>query len=798
VRRKLINSIAFIFVVGLAMTNTVSADLIAWWDFDEGSGIIAADSSGNGHDGILNGNPTWATGKLGGALQFDGVDDYVSCGPLNIDTVITGGMAVCAWINKPAGGDMKFCSNRQAAEAAGGGFTCAIYNNRLEMDFESATGRNLNRDADGPTVPADTWVHVAWVYDDVANTFNEYHNGMLADSSTENVSVGVSTVAFRIGANSPTLDHYVNGLIDDLRVYDHAISEAELQQAMLGWGPIRVYASNPNPVNGQEDVPRDTILSWTPGDFADKHNVYFGTVFDDVNTASINNQLEVLVSPGQSQSTYNPGLSFDHAQDGLDFGKTYYWRVDEVNTPPDSTVYKGDVWGFTVEPFAYPIENITATASSSHRQDMGPEKTIDGSGLNDNGEHSISPTDMWISNSAGPQPTWIKYEFDKEYTLHEMWVWNSNQSIEPSFGFGMKNVTVEYSLDDINWMQLEGVSEFKRANGLGDYTHNTIVDFNGVVAKYVRITANSNWGGILLQYSLSEVRFFYIPVQARLPQPTSGETGVALDAVLSWRAGRKAAVHELYFSSDREAVINGTALLDTVSQGSYNLSPLGLELGKTYHWKVNEVNEADVLSVWEGEVWSFTTQEYLVVEDFEKYDDACNRIFYTWVDGFGHSGDPDCSVEPYGGNSTGSTVGNFNAPFAERTIVHGDRQSMPFEYNNTSAPYYSETQRQWAVAQDWTKGGAASLVVWFYGDAGNIPEGLYVAVEDSAGEIKVMGHSQAAAIQTASWQQWNIPLTSFAGVNIASVKKMYIGVGNRTNPATGGTGKLYIDDIGLY
>jgi len=301
---------------------------------------------------------------------------------------------------------------------------------------------------------------------------------------------------------------------------------------------------------------------------------------------------------------------------------------------------------------------------------------------------------------------------------------------------------------------------------------------------------------MLAQYSLSEVRFFYIPVRARLPQPASGGTGVALDAVLSWRAGRDAASHDVYFSDSNQAMIDGTAAVTNVIEASYD--PLSLDLGKTYYWQVNEVNEAEIPSVWEGDIWSFTTTDYLVVEDFEQYDDSCNRIYYTWGDGYSYSADPDCGVAPYGGNSTGSTVGNYDAPFAEQTIVHEGGQSMPLGYNNSSAPYYSETQHVWTIPQDWTKGGAASLTVWFYGQAGNTPEGLYVAVEDSAGNIKVVSHSQPAAVQTASWQQWDIPLTSFAGVNMASVKTMYIGVGDRTAPQPGGAGTLYIDDIRLY
>lgn len=550
-------------------------------------------------------------------------------------------------------------------------------------------------------------------------------------------------------------------------------------------------AYDQNPANEAVDVPRDVTLSWTPGGHADTHNVYIGTVFDDVNTASIDNQMGVQVSIGLAESVYNPGR--------LDLGKTYYWRVDEVNAPPDTTTFKGPTWSFTVEPIAYPIpgNNITATASSSSAN-MGPEKTIDESGLTED-RHSTASADMWQSSDTGTQPTWIKYEFDKVYKLYEMWVWNSNQSIESLFGFGLRDVTIEYSLDDSSWTQLANVPEFNQATGLDDYTYNTTVDFNGVVAKYIRITANSNWGGLLTQYGLSEVRFFYIPARARLPQPASEATGVALDAILTWRQGRYAVSHEVYFGSDMGTVENNIALADTVSDNSFALSLLELELGSIYYWKVNEVNEADVPSVWEGDTWSFTTADYRVVDNFEDYDDVCNRIYYSWQDGLNYTADPDCGVAPYAGNGTGSIVGSSSAPFAEQTIVHEGGQSMPFEYDNTAAPYYSETQRQWASEGDWTKGGANSLTVWFYGQEGNsTAEQLYVAVEDSAGNIQVVNYAEPAAIQTASWQEWNIPFTSFADVNMAAVKKMYIGVGNRTAPTAGGKGKIYIDDIRLY
>jgi hypothetical protein len=502
-------------------------------------------------------------------------------------------------------------------------------------------------------------------------------------------------------------------------------------------------------------------------------------------------------SQNQDANTYQPDTL-------LDFVQKYYWRVDEVNAPPNSNFfYRGDVWSFTVEPFACPLSlssgSITDATASSTSGTMGPRKTVDESGLNpNNDQHSTASTNMWLS-SSGPQPTWIQYEFDKVYKLHQMWVWNSNQSMEPYYGYGMKNVTIEYSTDSNDWKQLDGVFEFAPATGKADYTHNTTVDFGGVAAKFVKITAISNWKGLFRQYGLSEVRFFYIPASAWQPWPASGETGVSLDAVLSWRAGRDAAVHEVYFSNDMNAVEAGTALVGTVNKASLPLTPLvGLELGKTYYWKVNEVNEAEIHPSWAGDLWSFTTANFIVVDDFESYNDQCNRIYYSWTDGLPYDANTACDVTAYNGNGTGSAVGNPTSPFAERFIVNGGGQSMPFAYNNSNAPYYSETSHQWPVAQDWTRGGAKRLSLWFYGGLGNSVQPLYVVLEDSVGTTKVVSYDNPESILSANWQEWTIPLTSFAGVNLSSVKRMYIGVGNRSTPRIDGTGTLYIDDIRLY
>jgi hypothetical protein len=541
---------------------------------------------------------------------------------------------------------------------------------------------------------------------------------------------------------------------------------------ITAYGPPPAAAGTPNPEDGATDVPRDVVLSWTPGEFApaiNGHQVYLSKNFNDVNDG--------VGGITVSDNSYSP-------EQRLDFNTMYYWRVDEVNAPPDNTVFEGNIWSFTTEPFAYPIasENITATASSASQEDMGPENTINGSGLDANDLHSTETTDMWLSGDE-PNGAWIEYELDKVYKLHEMWVWNSNQALESMFGLGCKDVSIEYSVNGTDYTALTGVPEFAQASGASDYAHNTTVDFGGAAAKYIKLTANSNWGDIFKQYGLSEVQFFSIPVFAREPIPASGATDVALDVVLAWRAGREAAKHDVYFSDDQQAVVDGTASVTTVTETS--LGPLALDLGKTYYWRVDEVNDAETPTMWQGDVWNFRTHEYFVVDDMESYNDidegqpGSNRIYLAWVDGYDNPA------------INGSVVGNENAPFAEQTIVHGGLQSMPMSYNNAVGK--SEATLTLTSNRDWTVKGINRLTIWFRGEASNAAEQMYVTLNGNAR----IDHDNPDAAQVDDWTEWNIDLQAF-GVNLANVNSITLCLGNRNNPVAGGSGMMYFDDIRLY
>jgi len=128
---------------------------------------------------------------------------------------------------------------------------------------------------------------------------------------------------------------------------------------------------------------------------------------------------------------------------------------------------------------------------------------------------------------------------------------------------------------------------------------------------------------------------------------------------------------------------------------------------------------------------------------------------------------------------------------------------MPLGYDNTGTAgkaRYSETQREWPSPQDWTINNGKALTLYFYGAPANAAEQLYVALEDNAGHVKVVNHPDPETVRVGTWQEWNIELTQFsaAGVNLKAVKKMYIGLGNRTSPTVGGTGTIYVDDIRVY
>ncbi|MEN6575067.1 MAG: LamG-like jellyroll fold domain-containing protein [Phycisphaerales bacterium] len=695
-----------------------SAGLIAYYPFSEGQGTATIDATGNGNNGTLSSGVAWVAGVKGGAVQFDTAGERIVIGAID-PSAGTNAMTLAAWI-KWEGQNHTIAQQGIIGKRLGWSTT----GDTIKWFWQTNPAGDLLFRADyngGGTsfgwgnallVPyANEWAHVAVTWKNGPTV--QYIDGEQVSTGDVTFREAANATPVTIGCVDSTNTETFVGVIDEVRIYDMALTADGIVKAMTG---DTASASAPQPAAGATDVRRDVVLSWTPGESAASHDVYLGTDFIAVDQASRTDDRGVLVSADQTATSCD-------LDELLEFSTVYYWRVDEVNAPPDSAIAKGPIWSFTVEPYAYPIPNVTAVASA--QQPGSPaSNTVNGSGLDELDQHGVDVKTMWVSPS--PLPAWIRFTFDKEYKLHELWVWNANSELESLMNFGAKTVTIEYSTDGETWTALENVSEFAQGTGERTYTANNIIDLGEVMARYVKLTITATYGftGIT---SLSEVRFYYTPAQAFEPDPADGATGVSIDATLNWRPGREITSHEVYFGADPNALS-----AQTVTDNRF--TPAAMDFGTVYYWRVDEVGAT---GTYVGDLWSFTAEEFAPADDFESYDDdidAGTTIWQTWIDGIS-------------GNTNGSQVGYDESPFAEQTIVHGGRQSMPITYDNdgtfregtqferTGVPFYSEVERVFDPVQNWTGNGATDVGLWVRG----YPVIAAVAVAEAGGKMDLTG-----------------------------------------------------------
>jgi len=597
--------------------------------------------------------------------------------------------------------------------------------------------------------------------------------------------------------------------------------------------PLKAY--DPYPPDGFKCVTSDVVLAWSPGATAITHDVYFGTNKNDVT-----NGTGGTFKGNQPLKTFSPGTLLKDT--------TYYWRIDEVEADK-TTKHTGDVWSFkTLPDITISDPNLVgwwkfdegygsiAYDWSGHGNDGrlgGDPQWVEGildAALDLDGSDYVAIDGVVddITSTNITLSAWVKTTQGSEGNVFAA---NDSASDHPlMFGVDGGNPyvydgsAVEYppAMNDGQWHLLtyvrNGSTGFIYVDGVQQGTYTAAFDFSTVTRWSIGQEWDDGTPSDFYRGMVDDVRIYKMPLrQAQIvelmrgdpllawrPKPANKSTpDIEKATPLGWTPGDKAAQHDVYFGADQAAVANAT----TASTGIYRGRQLAASYtpaealqwgGGPYYWRIDEYNTDGTTSA--GKVWSFTIADYLIVDDFEDYtDDVGSRIFQTWKDGWGFT-------EPapgYPGNGTGSAVGYTQAPFAELSTVHGGSQAMPLAYDNTGTTgktRYSETVREWAVPQDLTRRGVKALTLYFYGAPANAPEGLYVALEDNAAHVKVVNHPDPEAVQGGAWQEWNIDLAQFsgAGVNLAAIKKMYIGLGSRTSPKVGGTGTIFIDDIRLY
>jgi len=1066
----------------LAWAGAVSAKLVAHWKLDETAGTTASDASGNGYHGRLMGGVTWAAGEIDGCIEVNGSNGYVDfgnpagwpdgrrarslCAWARTDTISSGWKWAAAY-GSPATGQAMFIGLNGGTLYGGG------YGDDISVANFWQTG---------------VWRHIALTYD--GSTARLYADGVEVISAAKAWNLVLNRA--HLGRQVNDAAEFWDGMIDDARLYDHALTPAEVKALI----PPKLKARGPIPANGQTGV-LSQLLQWTPGDTAQWHNVYIGKSPDLTEADLVSEKWRSAVYwyiPGfDSGVTYYwrideveadgttihtgdlwlfsaapvkafnaspaPGARFQdldvklswtagtlatshdvyfstdqaavaagaadafkgnqftatYAPTGLAIGTTYFWRVDEVQT--GGTKMAGDVWSFSTMP-VIPVSDPDLVGWWSLDEQEGT-KAIDWSG---HGLHGTFRGNVkWTEGMVGGG---LDFDGDGDYVdlgnpegwpagtePRSMCAWAKTDSVSA----GWKWIAAYGSAGG-------GTAMFIGLNGAslygGGYTDDIYIDnfwdtgvwhhialtYDGATARLYAdgvevVSGAKNWNLIRSRAhigrqvnnevefwdgAIDDVRVYKIvltpeqiaeamrgdPSLAWNPQPATGVNLDIRDAVaLGWTAGDGAAQHDVYFGKDRNAVksadVTSPSYQGRQSDTAFLLEGLVDFGGGKYFWRIDEV-EADGTTVHKGVIWEFTIPDFLIVDDFESYtDNEGSRLYESWIDGLTTG-------------ASNSTVGYMTAPFAERTILHGGKQSMPMDFNNIGSPYVSEAQREFDPAQNWTGYGVESLSLWFKGyplayaqtgedsftmsaggrdiwdltdecrfaykrlsgngsivarvdslvmtngwakagvmireslasnakhaavvmtpsngvsfpyrpytndvsyqtnvaglrtpywvrltrtgdvfkaeysangtawtvlgteqtilmngtvyiglcltstnraaattaqysnvvatggtgswlmaeigidHPGNIQDELYLKVEDNAGKSKKFAHPDPAAVLNNDWTEWKIPLSSITGVNVARIKKMYLGVGDGNGSTLNGAGRIFIDDI---
>jgi len=699
--------ISLVLVLGLL--GDASADLVAHWPLDADAKDIVG-----GHDGILVGGAQITDDpERGRVLSVDGIDDRVEIS--HSDELVfapTDSLTIAVWLNiRTLPGSWAGIVTKSRDMSPWYGLWVTPGNQWHFVGGEG--GSNVRMDVGAA---ATGWHHLAGVYNADAHTQTVYVDGVVVDENTgvTITATGAGDVWFG-GAKSVT--EFLDALIDDVRIYNHALTEEEIQIVMLSGGEGYPTASSPTPADGAIHPDTWVNLAWRAGDFAVSHDVYLGDNFDDVDAGAEStfqgNQTATFLVVGF------PGFAYP---DGLVPGTTYYWRIDEVNDTEPNSPWKGPVWSFSI-----------------------PPKTA----------YFPDPADGAESVDVDVRLGWTAAFGAK---LHYIYFGDNFDEVNNAAG-GLPQGTTAYTPGTLKMAK----------------TYYWRVDEFDVVE-----THKGNVWSFTTEGAVSS------------PSPANGAVDVTQTPVLTWVPGVFGASHEVYFGTDKDAVKNA----DTSSpeyKGSGNLGsesydPGQLEWDTTYYWRIDEANNANADSPWTGPLWSLTTANFLIIDDFESYNDlnedepGSNRIYLAWVDGFDNP------------TINGSVVGHANPPFAEQTIVHSGNQSMPMTYDNAVGK--SEATLTLTSNRDWTVNGVNTLTIWYRGSSSNAAEPLYVVLNGTA----AVTNDNPNAAQASTWTQWDIDLQVFAdqGVNLANVNTIALGLGNKNNPVAGGSGTMYFDDIRLY
>ncbi len=592
--------------------------------------------------------------------------------------------------------------NADTTEQSGANNPFAFLNALVVSSLAPVTRARHPVPADGVVVTA-TQVELQWDPGMISTSSNVYFGEdfeKVSNATTQDTDVfrgNTLKLSFAVGSEG---NPYPSGLAEKT-TYFWRIDEVNDLHPDSPWkGDVWSFTVgsktpfSPTPVDKTLFNDPNVVLTWTPGSSAILHYVYFGDNLESVQAGTGGTAKGPVLNPSYTPAT-------------LTREKTYYWRIDAFD---GKTTYPGDVWSFT------------ATRNDLGTVVMDMWESLEGSTLDllrnspdfpDNPTRSEKLTEFATADSIGDNygariHGWLYVPLTGDYTF---WFSSADQG-ELWLSTNDDPANVQLLASEPVWGSYDTFSRKSDPVPLtgGERYYIMALWKEGVDWDHCQVA----WRGAGIR-SQQIIQGSYLspfaPVNAFGPVPANGAADIPQTPVLTWKAGQHASSHQVYFGTDEEAVRSaGTGSPEyrgTQERGSESYDPGILELETTYFWRIDEVNSVNPESPWIGELWSFTTGSFLIVDDFESYNDldteleGSNRIYLTWIDGWGTE-------------TNGSTVGNWDPPFAEQTIIHGGRQSMPLSYDNDMK--YSEAVRSISDSErDWTREGVDTLSLWFRG-----------------------------------------------------------------------------------
>jgi len=442
----------------------------------------------------------------------------------------------------------------------------------------------------------------------------------------------------------------------------------------------RSKASAPNPPDGMKWVDPNTVLTWEPGADATMAMVYFSKNRNDVVIG--------LVGQLAMTSEYDPGL--------LDPQTTYYWRVDSMT---QDKLAQGDVWSFTTK--GPDVGGLLGSYFNNQNLQGNPilirvEGPLAFEWQNESPEPDVVAADEFSA----------RWEGLLEIPITDTYMIMARK--DDGAACWIDGEVVFYDML-ASW----GVSEVKGFVELEAGKHE-------IVVEYFDVGYNAQiellWSTASIPQQTIPIQALSAPPKASSPRPANDAVDVAVeDMTLTWSVGYYAVKHQVYFGLDRDAVAAGDSnvYMGLVDEPAFTPQ---VERGKTYYWRIDEVNDQDPESPWAGDIWSFTTAPFVVLDDFESYS-AEHIVYSKWQDSWGMQDLVNNEwVELAEGNGSGGEIDTVYAPYVETGDVHGaSGQSLPLAYNHNAAVNYSEVTRWFDPSKDFTADDGATLGVWFKG-----------------------------------------------------------------------------------